>query len=52
LKDKFGVSWQVVPADWMEMMNNPDTAKTKKLMAKVFQMKKFDLAVLQQAYES
>ena len=52
LKDKFGVSWQVVPADWMEMMHNPDTAKTKKLMAKVFQMKKFDLAVLQQAYES
>ena len=47
LTDKFGVSWQVVPFNWIKMMNNPDKAKTKKLMEKVFQMKKFELGVLE-----
>ncbi len=52
LKDKFGVSWQVVPASWMEMMNNPDKTRTKRVMEKLFQMKKFDLAILQQVYNA
>ena len=50
LTDKFGVSWQVVPIGWTEMMNNPDKSKSKKVMAKVFQMKKFELAELEEAY--
>jgi predicted 3-demethylubiquinone-9 3-methyltransferase (glyoxalase superfamily) len=52
LTDRFGVAWQVVPITWMEMMNNPDKEKTKKAIAKVFQMKKFDLAVIEQAFNS
>jgi len=52
LTDKFGVSWQVVPVNWIEMMNNPDKAKTKKVMEKVFQMKKFELDVIEQAFNS
>ncbi|MEO6549855.1 MAG: VOC family protein [Ferruginibacter sp.] len=52
LTDKFGVSWQVVPVDWIEMMNNPDKGKVKKVMEKVFQMKKFELGVLWDAYKS
>ena len=52
LKDKFGVSWQVVPANWIEMMTHPDKARTKKVMEKVFQMKKFDLAIIDKAFNS
>jgi predicted 3-demethylubiquinone-9 3-methyltransferase (glyoxalase superfamily) len=50
LKDKFGVSWQVVPANWIEMMTHPDKARTKRVMEKVFQMKKFDLAIIDKAF--
>ena len=52
LTDKFGVSWQVVPTTWIEMMNNPDKEKAKKAMAKVFQMKKFELDVIEKAFNS
>ena len=50
LQDKFGVSWQVLPANWIEMMNHPDKARTKKVIEKVFQMKKFDLATIDNAF--
>ena len=52
LTDKFGVSWQVVPVQWIEMMNNPDKTKTRKVMEMVFQMKKFDLKLIEQAFNS
>lgn len=52
LTDKFGVSWQVVPVDWIEMMNNPDKKRTGKVMEKVFQMKKFQLDILEQAFNN
>ena len=50
LTDKFGVSWQVVPVNWIEMMNNPDKKRTSKVMEKVFQMKKFQLDILEKAF--
>lgn len=50
LKDKFGVSWQVVPTGMAEMLSNPDSDKTQRAMAAFMQMKKIDIEQLQQAY--
>lgn len=50
LKDKFGVSWQVVPTGMAEMLSNPDSDKTQRAMATFMQMKKIDIEQLQQAY--
>jgi predicted 3-demethylubiquinone-9 3-methyltransferase (glyoxalase superfamily) len=51
LKDKFGVSWQIVPKDMDEMMRN-GTPEQKARVTKAFlSMKKFDLAALRAAYE-
>jgi predicted 3-demethylubiquinone-9 3-methyltransferase (glyoxalase superfamily) len=48
LKDKFGVSWQVVPADIEKWTRNPATAE--KLMAAILTMKKIDLAAVKKAF--
>lgn len=50
-KDKFGLSWQVVPTGMAEYLNNPDTAKANKAMAAMLKMKKIDLAGLKRASE-
>ena len=50
LKDKFGVSWQVIPAAFLDMVNDPTPAKAQRVMAAMLQMKKLDLATLTQAY--
>lgn len=50
LKDKFGVSWQVVPARLNEMMDDPDQAKVEAVTAAFMPMKKLDLRVLEEAY--
>jgi len=50
LKDKFGVSWQVVPTALTNMMTDPDRAKTERLMNALLKMKKLDIAGLQHAY--
>lgn len=50
VKDKFGVSWQVVPAVLREWLSDPDTAKTNRLTRAYLQMKKFDIGALQRAY--
>ncbi len=50
LKDKFGVSWQVVPAAWIEMVNSPDRAGVERGMTAMFQMKKLDIAALERAF--
>jgi predicted 3-demethylubiquinone-9 3-methyltransferase (glyoxalase superfamily) len=50
LKDKFGVSWQVVPADLQAMMLDLDTTKSGRVMNALLQMKKLDIAALQRAY--
>jgi len=47
LKDKYGVSWQVVPEDWGKRMSEADPAKRERLMGAVLKMKKPDLRALQ-----
>ena len=49
LKDKFGVSWQVVPKGMNELLQNPDKAKAGRAMKAMLQMKKIYLQALQQA---
>ena len=51
LKDKFGVSWQVVPRVLFEMLQDPDTAKRERALAAMMEMKKLDIAALQAAYD-
>ena len=50
LIDKFGVSWQVVPAVLIEMMNDSDKVKAQNVMNAMLQMKKIDITTLKQAY--
>jgi predicted 3-demethylubiquinone-9 3-methyltransferase (glyoxalase superfamily) len=50
LKDKYGVSWQVVPTVVVEMMTDPDRAKSDRAMRAILQMKKIDIAALKKAY--
>jgi predicted 3-demethylubiquinone-9 3-methyltransferase (glyoxalase superfamily) len=50
LKDKFGVSWQVIPEVFTKMMSDPDTSKSRRAMGAVFAMKKFDIAKLEKAF--
>jgi predicted 3-demethylubiquinone-9 3-methyltransferase (glyoxalase superfamily) len=51
LKDKFGVSWQVVPVAFTEMLLDPDPAKVHRVMQQMFKMKKLDIAPLQKAFD-
>lgn len=51
LKDKFGLSWQVVPRGWEEMANDPDKAKAGRVFEAMLQMKKLDIAALRRAFE-
>lgn len=51
LKDKYGLSWQVTPAEWEKMMSGKYPEKTERAMAALMQMKKIDIESLQRAYE-
>lgn len=51
LKDKFGVSWQIVPTVLGELLSNPDPVKAGKVMEAMLKMKKFDIDTLQKAME-
>jgi predicted 3-demethylubiquinone-9 3-methyltransferase (glyoxalase superfamily) len=51
IKDKYGLSWQIVPAAMEEMMEDKDQAKVDRVMQAVLKMKKLDLAALQKAYD-
>jgi predicted 3-demethylubiquinone-9 3-methyltransferase (glyoxalase superfamily) len=50
LKDKFGVSWQVVPSILPELLGDPDRAKADRTMDAMMQMKKLDIAALKRAH--
>ena len=50
LKDKFGLSWQIVPSNMGEVMNDPDRKKADRVMKEVMQMKKLDMSILEKAY--
>jgi len=49
LKDKYGVTWQIVPTALGELLSNPDAAKAQRVMQAMLQMNKLDINVLQQA---
>jgi predicted 3-demethylubiquinone-9 3-methyltransferase (glyoxalase superfamily) len=51
LKDKFGLSWQVVPTILSDWLVEPVTEKSERVMKEIFKMKKLDLATLKKAYE-
>ena len=50
VKDKFGLSWQVIPSVFFEMMSDPDPDKASRVMSTMLTMTKFDVAALQKAY--
>jgi predicted 3-demethylubiquinone-9 3-methyltransferase (glyoxalase superfamily) len=49
LKDKFGVSWQIVPTRLPELLGDPDREKSQRVMAAMLQMKKIEIGELEQA---
>lgn len=51
LKDKYGLSWQVVPTVLPQMMSDSDAKKSERVMNAFLKMKKFDLAQLNRAYQ-
>lgn len=52
LKDKFGLSWQVVPSILAELLAGPDPEKSARVMQAMLKMDKIDIAKLQTAYDS
>jgi predicted 3-demethylubiquinone-9 3-methyltransferase (glyoxalase superfamily) len=51
LKDKFGLSWQIVPTALGELMNDKDPEKAKRVMQAMLKMDKIEIKGLQRAYE-
>ena len=51
LKDKFGLSWQVIPSALMELMSDPDREKASRVTQAMLQMKKIDINGLKRAYD-
>jgi predicted 3-demethylubiquinone-9 3-methyltransferase (glyoxalase superfamily) len=52
LKDRFGLSWQIIPSALGQMLGDPDPRKARQVMEAMLQMKKIDLAALRKAHES
>ncbi|NUR56675.1 MAG: VOC family protein [Acidobacteria bacterium] len=50
LKDRFGVSWQIVPKMLSELLKDPHSAKSQRAMTAMLAMKKLDIAAMQRAY--
>jgi predicted 3-demethylubiquinone-9 3-methyltransferase (glyoxalase superfamily) len=51
LKDRFGLSWQVVPTQLFEFLSSGDAARTERVTDAFMQMKKFDIEQLRRAFE-
>ena len=51
LKDRYGLSWQIVPTVMVELLQDKDPEKTGRVMAALLKMKKLDIETLKQAYE-
>ena len=49
VKDRFGLSWQVVPARLMELLSDPDEARAQRAMAAMLEMRKIDIAAVEAA---
>jgi len=52
ITDKFGISWQIIPALLTKLMNDPDPEKSKRVMQAMMTMIKIDTVKLQQAYDN
>jgi predicted 3-demethylubiquinone-9 3-methyltransferase (glyoxalase superfamily) len=50
LKDKYGFSWQIIPTALPKLLNDPDPVKSGRAMQAMLQMKKIDIAKLEEAY--
>ncbi|MGH9512916.1 MAG: VOC family protein [Terriglobales bacterium] len=50
LKDKYGLSWQIIPAVLIEMLRDKDPQKSQRVMKAMLQMKKIDIKKLEDAY--
>jgi predicted 3-demethylubiquinone-9 3-methyltransferase (glyoxalase superfamily) len=51
LKDRFGLSWQIIPSTLGQLLADPDPAKSQRVMQAMLQMGKIEIAGLRQAYE-
>jgi predicted 3-demethylubiquinone-9 3-methyltransferase (glyoxalase superfamily) len=51
LKDKYGVSWQIIPTVLGELMNDPDPVKSKRVIQAMMKMEKMDIAALKRAHQ-
>lgn len=51
LKDKFGVSWQIVPDAFIKMVSGTDQVRTQRVFAAMMQMSKMEIKKLQEAYD-
>lgn len=51
LKDKYGLSWQIVPSFMSKALSDPDPARKGRVMGAMMQMRKLDIAMLQRAYD-
>src|SRR5258708_18594403 len=51
LKDKYGLSWQIIPTALGKLMNDPDPEKAQRVMMAMLKMTKIDVAELQKAYD-
>jgi predicted 3-demethylubiquinone-9 3-methyltransferase (glyoxalase superfamily) len=52
LKDKFGLSWQIVPNVLLRLLNDKDSGKSTRVMSAMLKMRKLDIKGLQQAYDA
>jgi len=51
VKDKFGLSWQIVPKRLLALMTDPDAAKARRAMQAMLTMKRIDIAAVERAAE-
>ena len=52
LKDKFGVSWQVIPAELMSLLSDPDPDRAQRAIQAMLQMRRIDIAEIKRAADS
>jgi len=51
LKDRYGVSWQIIPRELIELISNPNSENSQRATKAMLQMKKLEIEKLKQAYE-
>ena len=51
VEDAWGLSWQIIPAAWFEMIKDPDAARVQRVFQAIWGMQKIDLAALVRAYD-